>query len=108
MLESARRIGRRGLLLSGAAAGIGALGGRVARAQVQQPSQGPDGIEWLDYEPPRRWAAGARVGNVVYLAGETGEGSDIATQTRGAMENIRARGSFEAWRCGRGRIRDVY
>ena len=29
-------------------------------------------VEILDYEPPRRWAAASRVGNLVFLAGETG------------------------------------
>ena len=38
---------------------------------MTQPQPGPPGIEILDYTPPRRFAAGARVGNVVYLAGET-------------------------------------
>jgi enamine deaminase RidA (YjgF/YER057c/UK114 family) len=30
-------------------------------------------IRFLDYDPPRAYAAGARVGNVVYLAGEDGK-----------------------------------
>jgi len=38
---------------------------------MAEPQPGPPGIEFLDYAPPRRFAAGARVGNIVYLAGET-------------------------------------
>jgi 2-iminobutanoate/2-iminopropanoate deaminase len=62
---------------------------------TQQPS-GPPGIEFLDYTPPRRFAAGARVGNIVYLAGETprdpdtGEyvPGDIRAQTKLVFQNI--------------------
>ena len=55
-------------------------------------------METLDYEPPRRWAAGTRVGDLLFLAGETG--TDPATmavvpggverQTERAMANIAA------------------
>jgi len=55
-----------------------------------QRSEGPGGIEWLDYNPPRPYAAGARVGNVVYLAGEVGSGADVAAQTESAFQNIQA------------------
>ncbi|HLH24326.1 MAG TPA: ester cyclase [Chloroflexota bacterium] len=44
---------------------------RAARPGAAGPQPGPAGIAFLDYTPPRRFAAGARVGNVVYLAGET-------------------------------------
>ncbi|HEY7064208.1 MAG TPA: RidA family protein [Chloroflexota bacterium] len=63
---------------------------------MAQPTPGPDGIEFLDYTPPRRFAAGARVGNMVYLAGETprdpetGENvvGDIHQQTELVFQNI--------------------
>ncbi len=63
---------------------------------MSQPQPGPAGIEFLDYTPPRRFAAGARVGNVVYLAGETprdpetGEfvPGDIRQQTELVFQNI--------------------
>ena len=52
----------------------------------------------LQYDPPRRWAAAARVGDLLYLAGETG--TDPATgeivpggveaQTEQVIANIRA------------------
>src|SRR4051794_25960880 len=71
MQRRTRRIGRRRLLLTGATAGVGALAAAVPGAQAQR-AQGPGGIEWLDYDPPRQFAAGARVGNVVYLSGVTG------------------------------------
>lgn len=84
-------IAGRGLLLAGTAAGVEALPVDVPPAQAQaQRSQGPGGIEWLDYDPPRPYAAGARVGNVVYLAGEIGSGADIAAQTESAFQNIQA------------------
>jgi enamine deaminase RidA (YjgF/YER057c/UK114 family) len=89
MRSRTRRIGRRRLLLGGAAAGVGALASGVPRVQAQR-SEGPGGIEWLDYNPPRPYPAGARVGNVVYLAGETGSGADIAAQTESAFQNIQA------------------
>src|SRR5918911_4055412 len=62
---------------------------------TQQPSGRP-GIEFLDYAPLRRFAAGARVGNIVYLAGETprdpntGEyvPGDIRAQTELVFQNI--------------------
>ena len=68
---------------------------------MAQPQPGPLGIEFLDYTPPRRFAAGARVGNVVYLAGETprdpnsGEfvPGDIREQTELVFQNIGARTS---------------
>src|SRR5438270_6035040 len=75
----------------GAVAYYAAQGGVMA-----QPQPGPPGIEFLDYTPPRRFAAGARVGNVVYLAGETprdpnsGEfvPGDIRQQTELVFQNI--------------------
>ncbi len=79
-----------GILLSGVEAGVGAFTSSVAGAQEQQ-SQGPGGIEWLDYDRPRRIAAGARVGNVLYLSGENGSGPDIVTQTEDAFQNIQKR-----------------
>jgi enamine deaminase RidA (YjgF/YER057c/UK114 family) len=85
---------RRKLILG--AAGVGMLAGAMSNAHAQ-PTAGPGGIEWLDYNPPRRYAAGARVGNIAYMAGEVG--SDLATgktvpggigpQTERAFENIR-------------------
>jgi 2-iminobutanoate/2-iminopropanoate deaminase len=63
---------------------------------MAQAEPGPPGIEFLDYTPPRRFAAGARVGNIVYLAGETprdpdsGEfvPGDIREQTELVFQNI--------------------
>jgi steroid delta-isomerase-like uncharacterized protein len=70
-----------------------AAGQQAATAQSQA---GPDGIQFLDYTPPRRFAAGSRVGNIVYLAGETprhpetGENvvGDIHQQADLVFENI--------------------
>ena len=54
--------------------------------------------EILQYDPQRRWAAAARVGDLLYLAGETGldpatmrvvEGG-IAAQTEQVFANIRS------------------
>jgi 2-iminobutanoate/2-iminopropanoate deaminase len=83
-------IGRRGMLLSGLTAGIGALALRVAgvHAQLAPVVEGPGGIEWLDYDPPRPFAAGARVGNVIYLSGMAGTGPDITIQTENAFATI--------------------
>jgi 2-iminobutanoate/2-iminopropanoate deaminase len=90
------RLVRRGLLIGAAATGAGALAAGM-RGAGAQPTPGPGGIEWLDYTPPRRYAAGARVGNIVYLAGETGQdlttgttvSGGIGPQTQLAFENIR-------------------
>jgi 2-iminobutanoate/2-iminopropanoate deaminase len=96
MLRRGRtRIGRRRLLLGGAAAGLGAMAGATGGLAAQV--SGPPDLEFLDYDPPRRWAAGARVGNIVYLAGETardpstGEGvpGGIEEQTERVFQNIR-------------------
>jgi 2-iminobutanoate/2-iminopropanoate deaminase len=54
--------------------------------------------EILDFEPPRRWAAGARVGDLIFLAGETGTdpvtmeavAGGVEAQAEQAFENIRA------------------
>jgi len=89
-----KNIGRRFLLRAAGGAGVLAAGVRSAAAQ---PTPGPGGIDWLDYNPPRRYAAGARVGNVIYLAGETGQdlttgktvAGGIGPQTQLAFENIR-------------------
>jgi len=89
-----KNIGRRFLLRAASGAGVLAAGVRSAAAQ---PTPGPGGIDWLDYNPPRRYAAGARVGNVIYLAGETGQdlttgktvAGGIGPQTQLAFENIR-------------------
>jgi 2-iminobutanoate/2-iminopropanoate deaminase len=43
-------------------------------------------IEILDYDPPRRWAAASRVGNIVYLAGETGVDPDTMRAVPGGIE----------------------
>jgi 2-iminobutanoate/2-iminopropanoate deaminase len=46
-------------------------------------------IEFLDYDPPRAYAAGARVDNIVYLAGEDGKiwtGPDTWTMPEGGIE----------------------
>lgn len=89
MRPRTRRIGRRGLLLSGAAAGLGTLATRTASAQ--QRSQGSGGIEWLDFVPPREYAVGARVGNIVYLSGVTGSGDgDVTAHTERAFAAIQA------------------
>ena len=89
MQQRTQRIGRRGLLLSGAAVGVGAITASTQGAQAARQSQGPSGIEWLDYNPPRPFAAGARVGNVVYLSGVIGTGADVAAQTESAFASIR-------------------
>jgi hypothetical protein len=59
---------------------------------------GPSGIEFLNYDPPRRWAAGSRVGHIAYLAGvtprhpTTGQGVDgtIEQQRELVCQNIQA------------------
>jgi 2-iminobutanoate/2-iminopropanoate deaminase len=43
-------------------------------------------VEILDYDPPRRWAAASRVGNIVYLAGETGVDPDTMQAVPGGIE----------------------
>ena len=85
-------IARRRLLLGGAAAGVGALAAGAGEALAQEPA----GIEFLDYEPRRGWAAAARVGNILYLAGETARDAagqpvpgDITEQTELIFQNIR-------------------
>ena len=89
------RLVRRRLLIGAAATGAGALAAGMRNAAAQ-PTPGPGGIEWLDYNPPRRYAAGARIGNIVCLAGETGQDASgktvaggIGPQTQLAFENIR-------------------
>src|SRR5262245_51895974 len=101
MLQSFQStMARRRLLLGSAISGLGALiGGASSAAAQQQP--GPPGIQILQYDPPRRYAAGARVGNIIYLAGEEGlvftSGTEsyvvpggIVPQTEKTFENIRA------------------
>jgi 2-iminobutanoate/2-iminopropanoate deaminase len=54
--------------------------------------------EILQYDPPRRWAAATRAGDLVYLAGETAidpatlavVDGDVAAQTEQVVRNIRA------------------
>lgn len=54
--------------------------------------------EILQYDPQRRWAAAARVGDLLYLAGETGldpatgdiVGGGVEAQTEQVISNIRA------------------
>lgn len=90
------KLARRRVLMGSAAAGMGALAAGVGCAGAQ-PAPGPGGIQWLDYNPPRRYAAGARVGNIVYLAGETGQdlttgktvAGGVGPQCQLAFENIR-------------------
>src|SRR5215211_2945598 len=101
MRRRTRRIGRRGLLLGTAAVGMSALASPVTGAQEQR-SPGPGDIEWLDYDPPRDFAAGARVGNVVYLSGVApAVPGGIMAQTARAFEviqtNLRAYGSDLAY-----------
>ena len=107
ILRHWKGLGRRQLLLGGAAACVGALAaGRAPEAAAPGPSAsdglefkqppGPSGIAFLDYNPPRRWAAGARVGNILYLAGATardpatGQGvpGTIEEQTELVCQNI--------------------
>ncbi len=48
-----------------------------------------DEIEFLDYDPPRAYAAAARVGNILFLAGEDGKvwtGPDSWTIPEGGIE----------------------
>ncbi len=91
---------RRRLLLGGAISGLGALVAGAPGAAAQQPPPPPTGIQILDYDPPRRFSRGARVGNIVYLAGEDGKvwtsGTEwyvvpggIGPQTERTFENIR-------------------
>jgi enamine deaminase RidA (YjgF/YER057c/UK114 family) len=90
MRQRTRRIGRRRLLLGSAAAGVGALAGGVPGARAQR-TQDPSGIEWLDYDPPRPYAAGARVGNIVYLSGVAATATGgIVPQTERSFEAIKA------------------
>ena len=79
-----KALGRRRLLLGGATAGLGALAASASGASAQTP-QAPAGIEFLDYDPPRGWAAAARVGDIVYLAGETPRAAD-GTPVLGTLE----------------------
>jgi enamine deaminase RidA (YjgF/YER057c/UK114 family) len=102
MLRSLQEsMARRRLLLGGALGGLGALvaGASGVRAQ-QPPAPGPD-FEILQYDPPRRFAAASRVGNILYLAGEDGKvwtSSDewymvpggIVPETERCYENIQA------------------
>ena len=91
-------VARRRLLLGSAVSGLGALIGGASGAAAQQPP-GPPGIQILQYHPPRPYAAGSRVGNIIYLAGEeamvwTGTGWEvvpggIGPQTERIFENIR-------------------
>ena len=72
MLQSFQStLARRRLLLGSTISGLGALIGGASSMAAQQPPGAP-GIQILQYDPPRRYAAGARVGNVSYLAGEEG------------------------------------
>jgi len=65
-------VGRRALLWGGAAvaAGFFATRLRIAAAQTGAPS---DEMEVKQYDPPRGYAMGTRVGNMLYLAGEDGK-----------------------------------
>jgi enamine deaminase RidA (YjgF/YER057c/UK114 family) len=91
-------VARRRLLLGSTISGLGALIGGTSSAAAQQPS-GPTGIQILQYDPPRPYAAGSRVGNIIYLAGEeamqwTGTAWEIVPggigpQTERIFENIR-------------------
>jgi enamine deaminase RidA (YjgF/YER057c/UK114 family) len=92
-------VARRRLLLGSTISGLGALIGGASGAAAQQPP-GPPGIEILQYDPPRRFAAGARVDNIICLAGEEGRvwtsGTEseivpggIGPQTERIFENIR-------------------
>jgi enamine deaminase RidA (YjgF/YER057c/UK114 family) len=65
-------VGRRSLLWGAAAAATGLLTARfrVASAQTGTPS---DEMEVKQYDPPRGYAMGTRVGNMLYLAGEDGK-----------------------------------
>lgn len=100
MLQSFRgTVARRRLVLGSAIGGLGALIGGASSAAAQQPS-GPPGIQVLQYDPPRRFAAGARVGNLIFLTGEEGMvwtsaiesyvvPGGIVPQTEQVFENIR-------------------
>ena len=49
----------------------------------------PSEIEFLDYDPPRAYAAAARVGNILFLAGEDGKiwtGPSSWTVAEGGIE----------------------
>ncbi|HLH26166.1 MAG TPA: RidA family protein [Chloroflexota bacterium] len=94
-------VARRRLLLGGAIGGFGALVAGTAGAQTPTPAAPSPDFEILQYDPPRRFAAGARVGNIIYLAGEDGKvwtsGDEwymipggIIPQTERCYENIRA------------------
>lgn len=100
---------RRKLVFSGASTIVGALAlGKASDALAQAAASptglanklvpGPNGIQFLDYDPARRWAAGSRVGDIAYLAGVTprdptsGRGVDgtIEQQTELVCQNIQA------------------
>src|SRR5215510_9073758 len=98
---------RRTLIFAGLSVVTGTAG-LLTRSWAQAPATpsgvaskltpGPSGIEFLDYDPPRRWAAGARVGDIAYLAGvtprhpTTGQGVEgtIEQQTELVCQNIQA------------------
>jgi enamine deaminase RidA (YjgF/YER057c/UK114 family) len=100
-------LARRRLVLLGLSAMAGASA-FITRSRAQAPAMpsgvasklapGPSGIEFLDYDPPRRWAAGSRVGDIAYLAGvtprhpTTGQGVDgtIEQQTELVCQNIQS------------------
>ncbi len=42
--------------------------------------------EILQYDPPRRWAAAARIGDLLYLAGETGTDPETMAIVPGGVE----------------------
>ena len=66
------RMGRRPLLWGAAAAVVAAFGGTFRRvsAQTGVPSEE---MEVRQYDPPRGYAMGTRVGNLLFLAGEDGK-----------------------------------
>jgi enamine deaminase RidA (YjgF/YER057c/UK114 family) len=100
---------RRRLVFSGASTiAAGLLLGRSSDAFAEAAANptglasklapGPNGIQFLDYDPARRWAAGSRVGDIAYLAGVTprdavtGKGVDgtIEQQAEHVCKNIEA------------------
>ena len=91
-MQTTVQLGRRALLRSGSTLGASALAAGLVGAEVgtaiARRAEDPGSIEWLDYDPPRPWAAGARVGNLVYLAGETAPGADITEQTERVFASI--------------------
>jgi enamine deaminase RidA (YjgF/YER057c/UK114 family) len=67
------RLGRRSILWSATAAALGLLATRIRGASAQATGVPSDEMEVKQYDPPRGFAMGTRVGNLLFLAGEDGK-----------------------------------